>query len=178
MKANYRLKTLTLLIVVLFATGCAARQAFKKGNKAEVARDYEAALEQYRQALAEDPGNIDYRLKYEQIRFTAAFEHFQKGRRAADKGDYPTAKAEFTRAAEIDPSHDFAQRELADIDRLLTSRTQNQPEPILDFEKLTAANRTNPNLGAQMRTNLTERIAIFRMSAPNRTIYENLAAQA
>src|SRR4029434_2309305 len=105
---------------------------------------------------------------------TAAFDHFQKGRRAADRADYPTAKAEFQRAAEIDPSHDFAQRELADVDRLMTSRTQNQPEPILNIEKLPAANTTSPNLGAQMKTNLTERIAVFRMAAPNRTIFENL----
>jgi general secretion pathway protein D len=179
MNANYRLKTLTLLIVVLISTSCgAARTAFKNGSRAEVARDYETAMEQYRQAYSEDPSNIEYRLKYEQTRFTAAFEHFQKGRRALEAGDAATAKAEFTRAIEIDPSHDFARRELADVDRLLTSRQQNQPAPILDFEKLTLANQTNPNLGAQMKTNLTERIAIFRMSAPNRTIYENLAAQA
>jgi general secretion pathway protein D len=179
MNANYRLKTLTLLIVVLISTSCgAARTAYKNGAKAEVARDYETAMEQYRQAYSEDPANIEYRLKYEQARFTAAFEHFQKGRRALEAGDAATARAEFTRAIEIDPSHDFAKRELADVDRLLRSRQQNQPEPILDFEKLTLANQTNPNLGAQMKTNLTERIAIFRMSAPNRTIFENLAAQA
>jgi general secretion pathway protein D len=178
MNANYRLKTITLLLVVLITNSCAARQAYKKGAKAEIAKDYEAAMEQYRQALAQEPGNIEYRLKFEQVRFTAAFDHFQKGRRAVDKGDYATAKAEFQRAAEIDPSHDFAQRELADVDRLINSRTQNQPEPILNFEKLTAANQTSPNLGSQMKTNLTERIAIFRMAAQNRTIFENLAAQA
>jgi len=178
MNANYRLKTITLLLVVLITNSCAARTAYKKGAKAEIAKDYEAAMEQYRQALAQEPGNIEYRLKFEQVRFTAAFDHFQKGRRALDKGDYPTAKAEFQRASEIDPSHDFAQRELADVDRLMNSRTQNQPEPILNFEKLTAANQTNPNLGSQMKTNLTERIAIFRMAAQNRTIFENLAAQA
>ena len=56
MNANYRLKTLsTLLIVVLITASCAAREAFKKGAKAEVAKDYEAAMEQYRQALAAGP---------------------------------------------------------------------------------------------------------------------------
>ena len=30
----------------------------------------------------QDPTNIEYKLKYEQTRFTAAFEHFQQGRRA------------------------------------------------------------------------------------------------
>jgi general secretion pathway protein D len=165
-------------MVVLMTAGCGAgRDAYKRGTKAEVAKNYEAALEQYRQALALDPGNIEYKLKYEQTRFTAAFDHFQKGRRALDVGELEMARAEFKRAAEIDPSHDFAQQELADVEKAIKSRSQNQPEPILDFEKLAAANSTNANLGAQMKTNLTERLS-FRYSASNRTIFENLAAQA
>ena len=178
MNANYRLKTISaLLVVVLITTGCTARQAFKKGTQAEVNKDYEAAMEQYRQAMLEDPANIEYRLKYEQTRFTAAFEHFQKGRRALDQDDLATARAEFQRAIEIDPTHDFAKVELADVERLMQSRSQSQPEPILDFEKLALASQTSANLGTQLRTNLNERITL-KYSAPNRTIFENLAAQA
>ena len=126
MNANYRLKTLsTLLIVVLITASCAAREAFKKGAKAEVARDYETAMEQYRQALAQDPTNIEYKLKYEQTRFTAAFDHFQTRTSGPGAGnDLNTARAEFQRAAEIDPSHDFAQQELADC-----GQTDPKPEP-------------------------------------------------
>ena len=99
MNANYRLKRLsTLVIVVLITASCASREAYKKGTKAEIAKDYEAALEQYRQALLEDPGNIEYKLKYEQTRFTAAFEHFQKGRRALALNELNMARAEFQRA--------------------------------------------------------------------------------
>jgi general secretion pathway protein D len=179
MKANYRLKTLsTLLIVVLITASCAASTAYKKGTQAEMVKDYETAMEYYRQALALNPSDIEYKLKFEQTRFAAAFQHFQNGRRALDKNDLPTAKAEFERAVAIDPTHSFAQAELADVNRLMNSRTQSQPEPILNFEKMVSANRTDANIGAQMKTNLTERIAVFRMSATVRTIYENLAAQA
>jgi len=183
MNANYRLKThvtfLILLLTTLLLAGCggAARQSYKSGGKAELSKDYETAMEQYRQALAADPANIDYRLKFEQTRFSAAFVHFQNGRRALDAGDAVKAKAEFSRAAEIDPSHDFARQELADVDRLLQSRSENKPEPVLNLEKLLQSTKTDPNLGSQMKTNLTERIST-RMTASNRTIYENLAAQA
>jgi general secretion pathway protein D len=178
MNANYRLKRLsTLLIVVLITASCAAREAYKKGTQAEVSKDYEAALEQYRQAVLKDPHNIEYKLKYDQTRFTAAFEHFQKGRRALNLNDLPMARAEFQRALQLDPSHDFAQRELTDVEKLMNSRSLNQTEPILDFEKLALSTSTNANLGAQMKTNLTERLN-FRYSAPNRTIFENLASQA
>lgn len=178
MKAHYKLKTLaTLLILVLAASACAAKQAYKKGTQAEIARDYETALEQYRTALLEDPGNIEYRLKYEQARFTAAYEHFEKGRRALDAGDVNTARAEFARATEIDPTHDFGRQELADVDRVIASRNQRTPEPILDFEKLRDSTLTDPNLGSQMRTSLTDPITVS-MTTESRTLYENLAALA
>jgi len=179
MKANYRLNPLSaLLILVLTAAGCGgARSAYKKGTLAEVSRNYLEALEQYRLALASDPGNIEYRMKYEQTRFTVAYNHFQAGRRALSAGDPAKAKEEFLKAAEMDPTHDFAKDELIDAERMLQSRAQNRPDPILDFPQLVEANRTDPNLGAQMKTNLTERLT-FRMTAPSRTIYENLAAQA
>ncbi len=184
MNANYRLKThptflVLLLMTVLVTAGCggAAHQSFKKGTQAEISKDYEVAMEQYRQAMVADPHNIEYRLKYEQTRFSAAYVHFQDGRRALDAGDPQKAKTEFERAAEIDPSHDFARKELADAERMLQSRSQNQPDPILDFEKLSESSKTDPNLGAQLKTNLTERIT-FRMTSSNRTIFENLAAQA
>jgi general secretion pathway protein D len=180
MKANYRLKKLTTLVVlVLTAAGCAggARQAFKRGALAESTRDYTAALEEYRQALATDPSNIEYRMKFEQTRFTLAYSHFQNGRRALAAGDAAKAKAEFQRALEIDPTHDFARDELADAERVLLSTAQNRPAPTLDYERLATQNLTNPNLGAQMRTNLTERIEVH-MSGSNRTIYENLAKTA
>ena len=179
MNANYRLKTLsTLLIVVLITASCAARDAFKRGAEAEVVKDYEKAMEYYRQALELNPGDIEYKLKYEQVRFAAAFQHFQQGRRALDRGDLDVARTEFERATKIDPTHDFARKELADVERLINSRTQAQPERNQTFEELVAANRTDANLGALMKTNLTERIAVFRMSTNLRTIYENLAAQA
>jgi general secretion pathway protein D len=180
MKANYRLKKLTtLLVLVMTAAGCAAgaRQAYKRGTLAESTRDYTVALEQYRQALASDPANIEYRMKYEQTRFTLAYSHFQNGRRALAAGDAATAKTEFQRAIDIDPTHDFARDELADAERMLQSRAQNRPAPTLDYERLATQNLTNPNLGAQMRTNLTERIEVH-MTGPSRNIYENLAKTA
>jgi len=178
MNLHYRLKTLvTLFLVVLLITGCAAKSAFKRGTRAEVARDYETAMEQYRIALASDPANIEYRLKYEQTRFTAAYEHFQKGRRALEVGDADTARTEFRRAAEIDPSHDFAKQELADVERLIQSRTAKQPDPILNIEELQRSMQTNPNLGSQMKTTLTEPFT-FNMTTESRTVYENLATMA
>src|SRR5688572_17398340 len=179
MKAHYRLKTLvTLLILVLVATSCgAAKQAYKQGTRAEIARDYDTAMEQYRLALAADPSNIEYRLKFEQTRFTAAYEHFQRGRRAMQAGNIETARAEFRRALEIDPSHDFTRQELQEMDRVLSERATNPEQRPLNLDELQRSMQTNPNLGSQMRTTLAEKIT-FNMTTQSRTVYENLAALA
>src|SRR5262245_50931299 len=95
MKSHYRLKTRTsLLVLAVLLSGCAAQQAFKRGHQAEIARDYETAMTQFRIAAEAKPQNVDYQLKYEQARFAAAFSHFESGRRALEKKDLETAKGE------------------------------------------------------------------------------------
>ena len=69
-------------------------------------------MAQYKAALDSDPGNIEYRLKYEQARYAAAFEHFEKGRRAVDRKTTIPRKTEFTRTLEIDPTHVLAEQQL------------------------------------------------------------------
>src|SRR2546426_889006 len=102
MNAHYRFetnKTLLALIAVLAinVAGCASRQAYTRGNRAEITRDFDTAMIEYKAALDRDPRNYEIRLKYEQARFNSAFQHFEAGRRAFDKQDYQTAKMEFTR---------------------------------------------------------------------------------
>src|SRR3954463_12731736 len=103
MKPHYRLKSLTpisvhLLIITILA-GCAAGTSpYKRGVHAEAVKDYETAMADYKAALDRNPSSIDYRLKYDQARFEAAFAHFENGRRAFDKNDVETAQRELQRA--------------------------------------------------------------------------------
>src|SRR5262249_21583590 len=104
MKANYRLKRLALPIVTLLIASChSGHNAYKTANEALASRNYEEAMQQYKIALDHDPGNNEYRMKYEQSRFSAAFQHFETGRRAEEAGDLETARKEFARTVEIDP---------------------------------------------------------------------------
>src|SRR5262245_19901584 len=100
MNSHYRLKGLISLtasvLLVFLLTGCASgRGPYRRGSKAESLHDYETAMNEYRAALQRQPDNIDYRLKYEQARFAAAFAHFQAGRRAFEKNDLALARKEF-----------------------------------------------------------------------------------
>ncbi|GGA62339.1 hypothetical protein GCM10011507_12340 [Edaphobacter acidisoli] len=88
----------------------------KRGQVAESHQDYEAAMNDYHQALLKKPSDIRYRGRYERMRFLAGVSHVDRGRVLRQSGDYNGALTEFRRAVEIDPSNQTAQQEL---DRML-----------------------------------------------------------
>jgi general secretion pathway protein D len=132
---------------------------------------------EYRMALDRDPGNLEYRLRYEQARFAAGFDHFEKGRRAVEKEDYDTAKREFTRTLEIDPTHVFAEQQLARVNQILTNRAEQRPEPEIELERLKEATRTDPGVSSQLQPKLRGPIDIH-ITQDSRAAFETLAQLA
>ncbi len=182
MTVHYRLKqpSTLLAVVALLAiglTGCAGRQAFSRGTRAELTRDFESAMAEYKIALDSDPRNHEFRLRYEQARYNAAFQHFETGRRAVEKADYETARTEFTRVLEIDPTHALAEQQLAKINEILTNRGRKQPEPEMQFDQLRAATRTDPTVQSQLEPKITGPIDIH-MTQDSRVAFETLAELA
>src|SRR5213594_2034687 len=182
MNAHYRFetnKTLLALIAVLAinVAGCASRQAYTRGNRAEITRDFDTAMIEYKAALDRDPRNYEYRLKYEQARYNSAFQHFEAGRRAFDKQDYQTAKMEFTRVLEIDPTHTLAEQLLAKVNEILTARTRKEPEPQIQLEQLKDETRTDPSPQSQLEPKTRGPIDIH-MTQDSRIAFETLAELA
>lgn len=114
-------------VLVVAGTPAAHAQSANKWNKrgmdAEAHQDYEAAMNDYHQAMLKKPSDIRYRGRYERMKFMAAVSHIDRGRVLRQSGDYNGALNEFRRAVEIDPSNQTAQQEL---DRLLH---EGQPPP-------------------------------------------------
>src|SRR5438128_4960166 len=182
MNTHYRFetkKTLLALIAVLAinVAGCASRQAYTRGNRAEITRDFDTAMIEYKAALDRDPRNYEIRLKYEQARFNSSFQHFEAGRRAFDKQDYQTAKMEFTRVLEIDPTHTLAEQQLAKVNEVLTSRSRKEPEPEIQFEQLKEETRTNPTPQSQLEPKTRGPIDVH-MTQDSKIAFETLAELA
>src|SRR5437773_5186032 len=182
MNAHYRFetnKTLLALIAVLAinVAGCASRQAYTRGNRAEITRDFDTAMIEYKAALDRDPRNYEIRLKYEQARFNSSFQHFEAGRRAFDKQDYETAKMEFTRVLEIDPTHALAEQQLAKVNEVLNSRSRKEPEPEIQFEQLKEETRTDPTPQSQLEPKISGPIDIH-MTQDSKVAFETLAELA
>src|SRR5438093_13536293 len=106
MNTHYRFetkKTLLALLAVLAinVAGCASRQAYTRGNRAEITRDCDTARIEYKAASDRDSRNYGSRPKRAQARFHSCFQHFEAARRALDKQQYQTAKMGLTRAVEV-----------------------------------------------------------------------------
>jgi general secretion pathway protein D len=180
MNADHKLKTSTLLAVLfLLAIGLTScgNSAYKRGLNADLTKNYEAAMTDFKVALDKDPGNIEIQLKYQTARVNAALEHFEAGRRAADKEDYATAKVEFTRVLEIDPTHVLAQQQLDRVNAAIVAKDRGVTEPEIDYEALRQATRTDSSVRSQLEVKVTGPIDVH-MVQDSRVAFESLATVA
>ena len=128
--SNARLWILIAGVLAFLCAGSAelfaqsAKTFYKRGQNAESREDFDAAFQNYQKAYSMVPKDEVYRTAYYRVRFTDAAMHVTKGRNLAASGDEQGALVELMRAAEIDPSNEAAQQEIAKI----RSRHPDQPQ--------------------------------------------------
>jgi general secretion pathway protein D len=105
------------LAALLLVAGCATSSAFRAGERAEVAHDYDLAVVQYTKAIRANPDDRATRLALDRARIRASQEHYFRGRRLAASERYEDALVEFQLAAELNPL-------AADVDEALRSARQ------------------------------------------------------
>ena len=93
----------TLAGVVCLA-GCAASGAFRAGQRAERAYDYDRAVVEYTKALRTRPDDTAARAALERVRLRAAQEHFNRGRRLTATERHEEALVELQIASELNPT--------------------------------------------------------------------------
>jgi tetratricopeptide (TPR) repeat protein len=109
--------------ISLAAAGCPkGRTNFNQGRKAQDLQDYDAAFEHYQQALKTDPGNAEYKIKFDRARFGAGELHTKNGLKLREKGDLENAASEFRKAAFMDPSSVAAEQELRKTTEMIEDR--------------------------------------------------------
>ena len=119
-----------IVVLVTLVAGCAARSAYSKGDAAARAGDWDAAVEQYRRALQQDPQNVQYRIAYERANLSAAGIHIDAARLAEARGQLDQALMEFRRASEYDPANRAIAGKVLDLERKLRDQIeQSRPRP-------------------------------------------------
>src|ERR1041384_4860552 len=79
-----------------------------QGRTAESKKDWDAALQAYEQAMAEDPADIVYQMATTKARFQASQVHVDKGQKIRATGQLGEALLEFRNAFAINPGSSIA----------------------------------------------------------------------
>ena len=163
-------------IAAIFLIGCPkANQDYNAGRKAETLQDYDTALVSYERALRTDPGNAEYKLRAQHLRFEAGQFHVEQGEKALQKGDLQTALGEFQKAQAIDPSNSAADQEVKHAMELLAAKAAAgspktiNPNPSDDTDLLSGP----PELKLASRDPIN-----LKMTNDARVVFETIAKYA
>jgi general secretion pathway protein D len=142
----------------------------KRGEKAELRQDYDAAYEAYKKASEKAPTDLRYKTRYENMMFKAAAAHVDRGRTYLQGGDSGGALTEFTRALAIDPSNQTAQQEIDQI------RNPKLAAPVVSSARLGAQSETQKEIGSvagivELKPPSTELVTLH-MVEDTKTIYQ------
>lgn len=106
-------------VCLALLTGLPGEAGTRKGDKflkqaqaAEVRKDWDLALQLYKQAVDEDPRDSGYLIGMQRSRFQASQMHVERGRQSRADGKIEQAIGEFQKAIVADPSSAIAMQEL------------------------------------------------------------------
>ena len=157
-----------LLGLCLFAGGCAASGALRRGSDAEHRQDYDLAVVEYAKALRLRPDDGNTRAALERSKLRASQDHFGRGRRLAATGKFDQALVEYQVAAELNPSNGDLDQELLATRNKLRAKVAVAREGKTELQTLMERARDLPPpgmdlpVGVKMPASLTFRDASSR----------------
>jgi general secretion pathway protein D len=121
-----------LLLLALFAAGCAASKAFRQGDEASRAGRLDDAVASYRQAVQAEPDNTTYRIALERAMRAASRAHLERAKQLEDQGQLEAAVGEYRLATEFDASNRVAGTKVANLERAIRERDEAaRPKPAI-----------------------------------------------
>jgi general secretion pathway protein D len=143
------LPALFLVGIASFSTAHAHAQSGstwdKRGQDAEARQDFDAAFEDYHNAVLKKPKDLRFREHFEHMRFQAAVTHVDRGRVLRQSGDLNGALTQFTRAQQIDPGNQAAAQEIDAIEKQQQLERDSTPQA---KEQMSQQNETLSTIGS------------------------------
>lgn len=150
-----RRRLITLVLLTVLVSGCAAGRAFRKGRDAARTGDWDAAVTYYTAALQASPDNAEYKIELERATQNAAREHITRARDLETKDQLDAALIEYRRAAELDPANRLASSRAAELERTIRDRIErSRPKPEIEKLRQAARAQASPVLNPADRTPL------------------------
>ena len=129
MKHRY-LRLAALLTILVFVAGCGASRSYSRGQSAARAGNWDVAVEQYRQALQQEPNNASFRIALERAMLNASVAHLDQARIFEARGQLEEALREYRRASEYDPPNRSLAAKVLEIERRIRDQVEaSRPRP-------------------------------------------------
>ena len=132
-----------LLTMSALVVGCAASRASGRGESAARGGDWDTAVDHFRQAVQEDPGNIDYQIALERAMIAASVQHLDQARLLEAREQLEDALREYRRASEFDPSNRQIAGKVGEIERRIRDLAEAS-RPVPTIQQLQQSARQNP----------------------------------
>jgi Flp pilus assembly secretin CpaC len=135
------------IILTVVVSGCAAGHAFRAGEEASRAGNWDAAVVEFTKAVQEDPDRAEYKIALERATQSAARDHINRAHQFEEKDQLDAALIEYKRALELDASNRLAAARSAELERTIRDRIEaTRPKPAIDKLREEARRASTPLL--------------------------------
>jgi general secretion pathway protein D len=153
-----------------------ANTFFKRGQDAEARQDYDTAFNNFQKAYAKNPKDLRFRTALYRVRISASAVHMAKGHKLFEAGDDQGALTEFLHAAEIDPSNEAAQQEIA---KLRLKRGEAAPEAETSLAEAAGKQAEIDSMGAPVELKaLSPEPLTLHMTEDSKVVYQAVGRAA
>ncbi len=152
-------RAFVLLFVLALLSGCAAGQAFKRGEERAKVGDWDSAVTYYRQAMQASPEIPEYRIALERAMLNASRVHFDSARQLEAKDQLDAALQEYRRTVEYDPGNTQAIDKTIVLERTIRDRIEaaRPKPPIVQLRDAARQTSVTPTLNPASRAPLEYR---------------------
>ena len=168
-------RRLRCCVLCLFAGGCAASSALRRGSEAEQRQDYDLAVVEYTKAVRLQPDDANARLALERAKLRASQDHFNAGRRLAAAGKLDQALVEFELAAELNPSNSDIDEELRTTRNKLRAKIAVAREGKTELQTLIERARDLPPPGLDLPQDVKMPASLTFRDASSRDVFTAIA---
>ncbi|MDQ3129589.1 MAG: hypothetical protein M3Q99_02360 [Acidobacteriota bacterium] len=166
-KSVYIRFSISLLLVISMLSPIAVlagdgKKFFKEGMKAEVAEQWDKAVEQFALAVADNPKNPEYRLHYQRAIFNASQMYMKKGNALANEKDYEGAYLAYRKAYAYDPVNELAKAMMEKMVRLQKGLNGDETEEKKDANGDVKLVKTGFNSNAPQDVQVPQRLEKLR----------------
>ena len=106
------------------------KKSWQEGQKYEGAQNWDLAAQEYARAVAAEPNNIEYRLRWLRTRQQASLLAAQRGDELVARADYAGAYTAYHQAFVADPTNELARTKMQRMtEQLQTPATTNASQP-------------------------------------------------